>query len=64
VGLLDTRRHLVDVRLCDARNSIAHGEHAIPTPDSVLELHREVLKMMDEVRGEILDAVWGSKYKR
>ncbi len=45
-----TKRHLIDVQLCDHRNDIAHGRANFPEASHVLELHKTVIEMMESVR--------------
>lgn len=58
-----TRQHLIDVRLCDARNAIAHGDFALPDRDGVLELHSIVIAMMGELRSQLNNAVVTQGYR-
>lgn len=59
-----TRQHLIDVRLCDARNEIAHGGAALPAKDGALELLEIVLEMMDALRTQLTNAVVTGDYRR
>lgn len=45
-----TKKNLIDKLLCDRRNDIAHGRAYFPPPSEVLELHAEVLSMMEAIR--------------
>lgn len=45
-----TKRNLIDIQLCDHRNDIAHGRANFPATGQVLELHGQVLELMESVR--------------
>lgn len=59
----ETRQHLIDVRLCDARNEIAHGGFAVPDRDGVLELIGIVLQMMGDLLVQLTNAVAMKQYR-
>lgn len=59
----ETRENLINVRLCDARNQIAHGEFLVPTRDSVLELIGLVLEMLVDLRNSLENLVRTSGYR-
>lgn len=59
----ETLEQLIDHRLCDARNDIAHGKYVIPTSEAVLELHTVVVTMMETVHTRLLDAVFNQEYR-
>lgn len=64
LGVIETREQLINRKLCDARNAIAHGRSTFPDRDDVLELHRQVLEMMEHLRHVILEAVDEGAYRR
>ncbi|WP_131810481.1 MAE_28990/MAE_18760 family HEPN-like nuclease [Mycolicibacter heraklionensis] len=47
---LITKKNLIDVQLCDTRNEIAHGRASFPSPQETLDLHRNVVAMMEDIR--------------
>lgn len=62
-GLYETRQHLIDVRLCDARNEIAHGGFALPDREALVELLEIVLAMMEDLRTQLMNAVALRSYR-
>jgi hypothetical protein len=58
------RDQLIDRRLCDTRNSIAHGREACPEVGEFSELHSDVIRMMDEMRDLVLTAARKQLYKK
>lgn len=63
LGMIGTRAQLIDRKLCDARNEIAHGKTMFPRRDDVLSLHADVIEMMEHVRDVVLQAAAGRKYR-
>lgn len=63
LGMIETRAQLIDRRLCDARNSVAHGRATFPEPSDALDLHREVLEMMEYVRNAVISAAETAGYR-
>ncbi|WP_284761168.1 MAE_28990/MAE_18760 family HEPN-like nuclease [Curtobacterium sp. MEB011] len=63
IAPFETRQHLIDTRLCDARNDIAHGGAVVPDPDSVLELIVIVLQMMGEVGTQLSNSIAQRSYR-
>lgn len=59
----ELREQLIDRRLCDIRNSIAHGRDACPKIGEFSDLHSEVMCMMEEIRDLILAAARTGGYK-
>ncbi|AKD98705.1 hypothetical protein XU06_19895 [Rhodococcus erythropolis] len=50
VADFSTKRNLIDIQLCDHRNDIAHGRANFPKSGQVLDLHKQVIDMMETVR--------------
>lgn len=59
-----TKDKLIDVSLCDRRNSIAHGKEDFPAPGDFTELHEEVIGMMEQIRDLIMSGARLQAYKR
>ena len=59
-----TKSQLIDQRLLGTRNRVAHGDYEIVTCDEYLELHDDVIGMMDEYRDQLSNAVAMELYKR
>jgi RiboL-PSP-HEPN len=59
----ETKGHLVDKSLCDARNSIAHGRDLFPGEGDFSELHREVIAMIEDLRDPIMANARQGLYK-
>lgn len=59
----ETRAALIDRSLCDVRNSIAHGRANFPDRDALLDLHSEVLSLLENVRELVLFAARTARYK-
>lgn len=62
-GPFETRQNLIDVRLCDARNDIAHGGFSVPDRTGLLELIDIVLNMMNELLTQVSNAVAMKAYR-
>lgn len=63
-GVFDTKATLIDRLLCDKRNEIAHGRNSFPDVESVIQLHEQVLEMLDDVRTIMLSALRTQGYRR
>jgi hypothetical protein len=50
ISTLSLRDKFIDVKLCDARNAIAHGKWSVPTYDDCMVLFEAVTDMMEKVR--------------
>jgi hypothetical protein len=60
--LYATKANLIDETLLESRNTIAHGEYLLVTPERWNELHREVLGMMQGIANVISNAVSMKRY--
>ncbi|WP_142278366.1 MAE_28990/MAE_18760 family HEPN-like nuclease [Mycobacterium europaeum] len=60
---IELRENLIDRRLCDTRNSVAHGRETCPGVGEFSELHAEVLGMMEYLRDVIVGAARTGAYK-
>jgi MAE_28990/MAE_18760-like HEPN len=58
-----TKDKLIDVSLCDRRNSIAHGREDFPAPGDFTELLTEVMGMMEEIRDIIMSGARLKAYR-
>ena len=59
-----TKGNLIDITLCDSRNSIAHGREYFPAPDDFPQLMDEVIGMMEQIHDLIAAAARLSQYRR
>lgn len=59
----ETRENLINVRLCDSRNKVAHGEFLVPKRDAVLELISLVLQMLQDLRNSLENLVSTQGYR-
>jgi hypothetical protein len=59
----EMKAHLIDERLLKERNSIAHGEYLLVDEESVEELAREVLDMLEAFRNQIDNAAILGTYR-
>jgi hypothetical protein len=55
---------LIDVSLCDRRNSIAHGKEDYPAPGDFVALLNEVFDMMERVGDLIMAGARMKSYRR
>lgn len=62
-GPFETRQQLIDQRLCDGRNDIAHGKAVFPTREALLELQAIVIDMMERLRSQLIAAVFARAYR-
>lgn len=58
-----TKDKLIDVSLCDRRNSIAHGREDFPVPGDFTELLTEVISMMEQIRDIIMSGARLKAYR-
>ena len=59
----ELKRHLIDTKLVSKRNAIAHGRFIDIKSEDVEELFDGIIKLMDEIKEQILDAARDGKYK-
>ncbi|MEG5048952.1 MULTISPECIES: MAE_28990/MAE_18760 family HEPN-like nuclease [unclassified Microcoleus] len=55
---------LIDTKLLKTRNEIAHGEDSVFDRDEYLELHRDIIGMLDIFRNQIENAAIQKKFRR
>lgn len=60
----NTKDKLIDVSLCDRRNSIAHGRENFPAPGDFATLLNEVFEMMERVGDIIMSGARRKSYRR
>ena len=60
----NTKDKLIDVSLCDRRNSIAHGREDYPPPGDFAMLLSEVFEMMERVGDMIMAGARMKSYRR
>ncbi|NER99516.1 MAG: hypothetical protein F6J86_37840 [Symploca sp. SIO1B1] len=53
---------LIDEKLLHTRNTIAHGNYLIFDREEYIELHREVINMLDLFRNQIENAAIKQEY--
>ena len=59
-----TKSVLIDTKLLKTRNEIAHGEYSIFDREEYIELHSEVITMLDQFRNQIENAAINKDYMR
>ncbi|HEX7377279.1 MAG TPA: MAE_28990/MAE_18760 family HEPN-like nuclease, partial [Pirellulales bacterium] len=59
-----TKEKLIDERLLKHRNQIAHGQFLIVTVADYVELHDEILAIMQDFYNQIDNAATSGTYKR
>jgi hypothetical protein len=55
---------LIDIKLVKTRNEIAHGEYSVFDRDAYLELHRDIIGMLNIFRNQIENAAIQKKFRR
>jgi hypothetical protein len=59
-----TRENVIDQKLLENRNRIAHGQYQFMTIDEFLELHNEVIMLLELFQDQIIDAARNKSYLR
>lgn len=59
-----TKSVLIDTKLLKKRNEIAHGEYSITDRKGYIELHLEIISMLDIFRNQIENAAINKDYLR
>ena len=62
-SVYSTKSVLIDTKLLKTRNEIAHGNYSVFDRDEYLELHREVIGMLDIFRNQIENAAIQEKFR-
>jgi hypothetical protein len=63
-SLYSTKSELIDTKLLNQRNSIAHGNYLVFDRDAYLELHTEVVGMLDMFRNQIENAAIQNQFMK
>jgi len=63
-SIYSTKSVLIDTKLLKTRNEIAHGNYSVFDRDEYLELHREVIEMLDIFRNQIENAAILEKFRQ
>ncbi|WP_449419704.1 MAE_28990/MAE_18760 family HEPN-like nuclease [Phormidium nigroviride] len=61
-SVYSTKSVLIDTKLLKTRNEIAHGDYAVFDKDEYIELHIEVIGMLDIFRNQIENAAIEKKF--
>lgn len=59
----ETKQVLIDEKLLAKRNNIAHGEYSVLDKQDYLELHSQVIGMMDTFRNQIENCATCESYR-
>jgi len=63
-SIYSTKSVLIDIKLVKTRNEIAHGEYSVFDRAEYLEVHREILEMLDIFCTQIENAASQKKFRR
>lgn len=61
-SMYSTKSVLIDTKLLKTKNEIAHRDYSVFDRDEYLELHREVVGMLDIFRNQIENAAINKKF--
>lgn len=61
-SLYETKEKIIDETLLRSRNEIAHGQYLLIDFDQYIELHREIISMMDLFKDQIENAAISKNY--
>lgn len=61
-SLYSTKSQLIDTKLLKTRNEIAHGNYSVFDREEYIELHKEVIGMLDIFRNQIENAAIEKKF--
>jgi hypothetical protein len=56
-SVYETKKYIIDIKLLERRNQIAHGDRLIVDIDEYLNLHSEIIGMMELFKNQIENAV-------
>ena len=59
-----TKSKLIDEKLLKTRNEIAHGEYSGVDRNEYIELHQEIINLLDIFKNQIENAAISEKFKR
>lgn len=59
-----TSEKIIDIRLVDNRNKIAHGEYLDIDTELYLDLQKRVISLMDKLMNEIVNSAVQKRYRR
>jgi hypothetical protein len=63
-SLYSTKSQLIDFKLLETRNKIAHGEYLMVDREGYIELHKVVIEMLDIFRNQIENATINEEFMR
>ncbi|MEG4093095.1 MAE_28990/MAE_18760 family HEPN-like nuclease [Microcoleus sp. Pol12B4] len=63
-SIYSTKSVLIDIKLVKTRNEIAHGEYSVFDRDAYLELHRDIIGMLEIFRNQIENAASQKKFRQ
>lgn len=62
--IYESKGMLIDKKLLENRNEIAHGKYCKVDIDEFINIHEEILELMDIFHDQVLDAAINQTYKR
>lgn len=63
-SLYSTKSKLIDEKLLKARNQIAHGEYLVIDTEEYLELHKEIINLLEIFRNQVENNCLNKNYMR